>query len=173
MSTRRTKRRYAHELYPHPDEWEVRDLATDVPYLYARAQGLATLGTGWHDLFNLRTADGYRQANERTMAYISAAEIAFLADALHQGLVGQGAWAWAQERLAGGDSIGEWIYERATHYDVPLGRIKPYPCGPVPTHHDHMESTGDVMGHGIVTRIDVPEDECETCTEPIETGGDQ
>lgn len=173
MSTRRTKRRYAHELYPHPDEWEVRDLATDVPYLYARAQGLATMGTGWHDLFDLRTADGYRQANERTMAYISAAEIAFLADALHQGIAGQEAWVWAQERLAGGDSIGEWIYERATHYGVPIERIKPYPCGPDPTHHDHMVSTGDVMGHGIVTRIDVPEDECETCTEPIETGGDQ
>ena len=29
----------------------------------------------------------------------------------------------------------------------------------------HMASTGDVTGHGIVTRIDCPESECPTCTE--------
>ena len=32
----RTKRRYAHELYPHAGEYEVRPLAVEVPYLYAQ-----------------------------------------------------------------------------------------------------------------------------------------
>ena len=53
---------------------------------------------------------------------------------------------------------GEWAYDRADHYGVPCDRIKPYPCGPEPDHHDHT-------GHGIVTRIDCPESECPTCTE--------
>ena len=34
---RRTIRRYAHEIYPHGNEGETRDLAVEVPYLYARA----------------------------------------------------------------------------------------------------------------------------------------
>ena len=34
MSDRRTKRRYAFELFPHADEGEVRPLSIDVPYLY-------------------------------------------------------------------------------------------------------------------------------------------
>ena len=43
--TRRTKRRYAHELFPHPDECEVRPLAVEVPYLYARAIGATSRRT--------------------------------------------------------------------------------------------------------------------------------
>ena len=33
--TRRTIRRYAHELYPHPDEWEVRPLSGEPPVVVA------------------------------------------------------------------------------------------------------------------------------------------
>ena len=159
MSARRTKRRYAHELYPHPDEWEVRDLATDVPYLYARALGFETWGTGWMDATPAESMD-------RTMRLIKSRELAFVADALAQGLAGDEAWKWAQERS--NDETGEWVYERAVHYGVNPSRIKPYPCGPSPTDHAHMESTGDVMGEGIVTFAVGPEDECETCTEPVE-----
>ena len=46
VAKRRTKRRYAHELYPHADEFEVRKLAVEVPYLYARAIGFEIEGTG-------------------------------------------------------------------------------------------------------------------------------
>lgn len=159
MSTRRTKRRYAHELYPHPDEWEVRDLATDVPYLYATALGFETWGTGWIDAEPAESMG-------RTMRLIKSRELAFVADALEQGLTGDEAWKWAQERS--NDDTGEWAYERAVHYGVNPLRIKPYPCGPDPTDHAHMESTGDVMGEGIVTFAAGPEDECETCTEPVD-----
>jgi hypothetical protein len=166
MSNRRTKRRYAHELYPHPDEYETRPLSVDVPYLYARAVGNQTHGTGWHELLSTSaTRESFREACGRTMELISAAHIAFTADALLQGLAGDDAWTWVGQRIAGGDQIGEWVYERAVHYGVPVERIKPYPCGPEPAYHDHMASTGDVMGSGIVTRIDCAESECETCTE--------
>lgn len=165
MSDRRTKRRYAHELYPHPDEYEVRNLATDVPYLYARALGLDTWGTGWHDLLSADAPrENWRQANDRTVALIKARELAFVADALHQGLVGDEAWRWAQEHAC--DETGELTYERAVHYGVDPRCIKPYPCGPMPDHHDHMASTGDATGEGIITRALGPEDECDACTEP-------
>lgn len=163
--TRRTIRRYAHELYPHPQEWEVRDLTVEVPYRYAIALGREPGGTGWCDLLLDGSPGAVREASERTMAYIRAAELAFLADAIHQGLTGQTAWEWAQERVAGGDAVGEWLYERATHYGVPAEHVKPYPCGPTPDHHDHMASTGNVLGTGIVTRAPGPEDECDACTQ--------
>ena len=51
MSDRRTIRRYAHELYPHPNEYEVRALEVEVPYLYARFIGLNTFGTDWFALW--------------------------------------------------------------------------------------------------------------------------
>lgn len=46
---RRTKRRYAHELYPHAEEWETPLLEVEVPYPYARAIGFDVLETGWFD----------------------------------------------------------------------------------------------------------------------------
>lgn len=165
MTARRTIRRYAHELYPHPGEFEVRELATDVPYLYARACGLEVWGTGWHDLSSATAStDSWRRAANRTMELIKARELAFVADALHQGLVGDEAWAWAQERAS--DETGELAYERAVHYGVDPTRIKPYPCGSTPDSHDHMASTGDITGQGIITRAPGSEDDCPTCTEP-------
>lgn len=156
MTARRTKRRYAHEIYPHADEWQVRPLALEVPYQLAMAVGASVFGTGWME----DPASG-RQRVAEAMARI---EIALLADALHQGMTGEDAWTWV---ACGGDGQAqhELAYERAAHYGVPINLIKPYPCGPEPQHHDHMASTGDVTGTGLVTRIDTPEAQCETCTQ--------
>ena len=156
-----TKRKYAHELYPHAGEWEVRPLSVEVPYLYARALGYNVWGTGWFDAEP-------QESRDRIWHLLNARSAALLADALHQGMSGDQAWKWAAERY---DEAGEIVYCRARHYGVPASLIKPYPCGPDPGHHDHMSSTGDVMGHGIVTTIPVPEDECETCTEPVDVAG--
>ena len=163
MSERRTIRRYAHEMYPHAEEGETRALAVEVPYLYAQAVGLDVWGTGWYDD---KTDAGRDRAGLRTIRLVAARHMALVADALLQGMAGQEAWEWAD--LRAWDETGEWAYERAMHYGVPVERIKPYPCGPEPDRHDHMASTGDVMGDCIITRIDCPESECPTCTEPNE-----
>ena len=160
MSERRTIRRYAHEMYPHAEEGETRALAVEVPYLYAQAIGLNVWGTGWSDV------EPRQLMAARTQQLVYARREAFMADAMLQGLTGDEAWTWAD--LRAWDETGEWVYERAMHYGVPVERIKPYPCGPEPDRHDHMASTGDVMGDGIITRIDCPESECPTCTEPNE-----
>ena len=69
---RRTKRRYAHELYPGPkDEWEIRPLTVEVPHRYARFLGLSSWGTGW---FDAEAA----VSMARTVDYCNAAEIALL-----------------------------------------------------------------------------------------------
>lgn len=155
-STRRTKRRYAHELYPHGEEWEVRDLAVEVPYLYARAIGFDVWGTSWFSAVTEATGT-------RTMQRLDASHIALMADAMHQGLTGQEAWAWAESRM---DEAGEFIYERAVHYGVEPANIKPYPCGPEPDHHDHHEP---IPGSKWVkaNRIAGKESECIECTEEI------
>lgn len=158
---RRTKRRYAHELYPHGEECVVRSLEVEVPYLYARAIGFEVKGTSWFE-------ERGRAAVDRTNQLIDARHIALLADAMHQGLTGQEAWAWAETRM---DESGEWIYGRAAHYGVKPELIKPYACGPEPDHHDHDEP---IEGQKWlrVHRIQGKESECPDCTEPIpdETG---
>jgi hypothetical protein len=160
QATRRTKRRYAHELYPHPEEDETRTLAVDVPYLFARAVGLDVRGTGW---FDLREGDGRMLSVERTLNLLGTREMALIADALLQGLAGDEAWTWAQERL---DESGEWTYERAKHYGVPIDQIKHYPCGPEPEHHDHLDEP-DARGWQVVNRVDGKESECAECTEEL------
>ena len=165
--TRRTIRRYAHELYPDGEEATPRPLAVEVPFLYARAQGLEVWGTSWFDLLDAdQPAEARTIAVDRTNALIQTAHLALLADALLQGMSGQEAWDWAEVRMAG-DSIGEWVWERGKHYGVDLARIKPYPCGPEPATHDHMASTGNVLGDGVITRIICPESECPDCTEEV------
>jgi len=155
MTGTRTKRRYAHELYPHPDEAEARDLSVDVPYLLARAWGLRIDGTSWTEV------QPPTLAGTRVSQHIEAAHLAFLADALLEGMNGQEAWEWATTKC-GGDSLGEFLWERAVYRGVPVGQIKPYLCGPEPSHHDHY-SNGD---HCFVTRIPFRESECPECTEP-------
>lgn len=163
-AARRTKRRYAHELYPHPEDGEVRRLAVDVPYLYAQAIGLEVHGTGWLDI------EPMILAGERTNRLVAAREIALVADALHQGMTGDESWEWAQSRAW--DETGEIVGDRATHYGIDYDAIKPYPCGPEPDHHDHR---GEPDRHGwrLVTRVQGRESECEDCTEPTEAGDER
>lgn len=155
-TTRRTKRRYAHELYPHAEEWEVRLLEVEVPYLYARAIGFDVRGTGWFDAEP-------KESGARTHHMIDNHRIALMADAIHQGLTGQAAWEWADSRMT---DDGEWVYERAVHYGVDPDAIKPYRCGPTPGHHDH-HSAPDAWGWRTVTRVPGAEEDCEECTEPV------
>lgn len=157
---RRTRRRFAHEIYPHGAEHETRPLEVEVKYLLARAQGMEVWGTGWRQAGN--------EYLDRLHILIETRRLAFLADALLQGMAGQEAWVWAQ-RHAGQES-GELVYERAMHYGVELDNIKPYPCGPAPRVHDHWESSGYSAGHGMGTRIEGPEEACDVCTEPLAPG---
>ncbi|WP_427017843.1 hypothetical protein ACQCSX_04310 [Pseudarthrobacter sp. P1] len=157
-NNRRTKRRYAHELYPHPDEWEVRNIGVEVPYLYARAIGMDVRGTGW---FNAEP----KESVTRTNHMLDAQQIALMADAMFQGLTGQEAWAWTSEHMS---DDGELVYERTVHYGVNPDLIKPYPCGPTPDHHDHHEP---IEGSTwlTVTRAPGAEDDCTECTECTHT----
>lgn len=159
--TRRTKRRYAHELYPHADEWETRPLAAEVPYRIARAVGFDVDGTGW---FDAETPTEYMQANERTAAMINETRIALLAVALHKGMTGDEAWRWADE------SCHEemWrLHEAAAEYGIDTYAIKPYPCGPERDQHDHLSEPHTRYGFEArdVTRMQGKESECEECTE--------
>lgn len=153
---RRTRRRYAHELYPHADECEIRPLSVEVPYLYARAIGYRTSGTEWF-------AAEREESAARVRFLLDARGKALMCDALLQGMTGDEAWEWAESRM---DEAGEWVYERAIHYGVPVSRIKPYPCGPKATRHEHGASTGDSTGEGVITLVDGTEGDCEACTEP-------
>lgn len=173
----RTKRRYAHELYPHPGEYEVQPLDQAVPYLYARAIGLSIWGTDW---FALGCTDDarrdehgqvrpeFRLTVERTHRLLMARSAALHADALLQGLGGAEAWEWAEERAC--DEAGEIVYDRAVHYGVPVDRIKPYPVLAEPDHHDH-HGEPDARGWREVTRVEGRESECPDCCEPVEDEG--
>ena len=154
---RRTKRRYAHELYPHAEEGESRPLAVEVPYLYARAIGLDVTDTGWFDAGSIPRVDRMNQM-------IDARRIATMADAIHQGLSGQAAWDWVIQHS---DPEGEWFHELASKHIEDMRSIKPYPCGPIPTKHEHW---GEQMANGwsVIKMAPGPEDECDDCTEPIE-----
>lgn len=155
---RRTKRRYAHELYPHPDEWEVRPLEVEVPYLLARAAGFDVEGTNW-------TAATPREIGDRFGLHLLQARTAFLADALLQGMAGQDAWTWAAQRCDG-DSVAEFVWERCAAYGVDIDQIKPYPCGGAPSRHAHI-SEPNARGWHEVTYVAGSEDDCLDCTEPI------
>lgn len=155
-----TKRRYAHELYPHAEEGEVRPLAVEVPYLYARMVGLRTNGTSWYDLRHTPLELEYSTA--RIIELIEARRTALLADALLQGLGGHDAWDWAEARAC--DESGEIAGDRAAHYGIPFEQIKPYPCGPEPDHHDHLDEP-DRRGWRTVHRVTGKESECPDCCE--------
>ena len=157
-----TKRTYAHELYPHADEYETRPLSVEVPYLYAQAVGHRVGGTGWSSAFGNENRWAAEAAIGRTIALIEARHKALLADALLQGMCGDEAWAWADARAS--DEEGEIAWERAVHYGVTVDQIKPYPCGPEPDHHDHM-SAPDTRGWQTVTRVKGKESECAECCE--------
>lgn len=171
MSTekRRTKRRYASEIYPHAGEWEVRPLSVEVPYRYAEMAGHSSFDTGWLGLVesfpegSLERRVAAQLTMSRIQLHIHTAELALLADALSQGMTGDEAWSWAMTRVI--DDM-ESAYERAAHYGIPFERIKPYPCGPEPDDHDHK---GDPApgGRHYVNRVNGKESECPDCTEPV------
>jgi len=152
---RRTIRRYAHEMYPEPNEAQAGDLTAQMPYLYARAIGLRSFGTGFMDV----PLDHMKRCVEFTDAVL----IALLADAHFQGMTGPDAWEWAY--WSQHDEM-EAVWKRAMSHGVKPQLIKPYPCGPEPQTHWHKATTGDVTGDGIVTPIWCAESECPTCTEP-------
>lgn len=160
----KTKRKYAHELYPHADEYEVRPIAVEVPYLYARAIGHEVWCTGWHDAPWRDNPWAQEATTSRTIALIEARHKALLADAILQGMSGQEAWTWAEERM---DEEGGWIYDRAKHYGIDVDLIKPYPCGPEPDHHNH-HGEPDQNGWRTSTRVTGKESECEECCEPLD-----
>lgn len=159
----KTKRKYAHELYPHADEDEVRSLEIEVPYLYAQAIGHAVFGTGWFDAPWRNNQWASLATVGRTMRLIDLRQQALLADALLQDLVGQEAWEWAASRC---DEGGEWVYERAVHYGVPIDQIKSYPCGPEPDHHQHLGDLIPQVGCRESIRVQGKESECADCCEP-------
>ena len=153
---RRTIRRYAHEIYPHAALDEIRPLAAEVPYLYARAIGLEVVGTGWVD-------EDPAASTARTGLLVAARELAFLADALHQGLTGDEAWTWVAEHAS--DETGELVWDRAEHYGVDGYAIRPYLCGPEPSRHAHW--TQIPGGSRIGRYVEGRESDCEACTEPV------
>ena len=157
MTERQTKRRYAHELYPHGAEGEVRPLEVEVPYLYARALGLEIDGTSWFDV------QPRSVAADRTWHLVDARHRAFAADALFQGLSGEEAWQWAEQRAM--EESGEIVWERAAHYGVDQDAIKPYLCGEEPDHHSHYGEPDD-RGYRWGSRQQGKESECEECTVP-------
>lgn len=157
VPARRTKRRYAHELYPQAGEWEIRALEVEVPALYARALGFEVHGTGWFD-------QAPKDSINRTHQLIDSRRHALMADAMLQGLTGQEAWEWAEHRM---NDDGGVVYGRAIHYGVDTANIKPYPCGPEPTKHDHYEKPL-ANGWSTVVYAPGPESDCEECTEPTE-----
>ncbi len=164
----RTKRKYAHELYPNPDEFEVQPLHEAVPYLYAVALGWEVWETGWFDLFpgdaEKGSVDYQARAiatTGRTMLLIHARQRALHADALLQGFDGAEAWEWAESRM---DDEGGWIWDRAKHYGVPIALIKPYPCGPDRSFHRHFANME--TRSGVIEHVPGPESECEECCEP-------
>lgn len=151
--SRRTKRRFAYELHPHPREMsEIRPLAVEVPYLYAHAIGMNVSETGWSI-----SPEGHH----RIQVLVHAQHAALLADALLQGMTGDKAWAWAEEHR---DESGELVWDRAVHYGVDPNAIKPYICGPEPTSHYCQLPENP---RGLRNFVPGRESECENCTEPL------
>lgn len=159
-----TKRKYAHELYPHPEEDEIRPLTVEVPYLYARAIGFDIHGTNWMKLADARL----REAGVRTHLMIAERGKALLADALLQGLSGDEAWRWAEER--NNPEGAEWVWQQAVHYGVDPDLIKPYECGGEPEKHDHYEPMPGSTWKRVIV-IDGKESECADCCEPDSAAG--
>ena len=105
------------------------------------------------------------EAGARTLAFIDSARIALLADALAQGMTGDEAWAWADQRVT--DDM-EAAWDRAIRHGVPVEQIKPYPCGPEPEQHNHEGQVIEALGWRESARVAGRESDCAECTEPVE-----
>lgn len=163
--TRRTKRRFAHELYPLAEEGEVRPLSVEVPCQYALAMGFEVVDTDWFDLVHGSDAEK-TLALARTDQLVDQRMHAFLLDALLQGMSGQEAFAWASERAD--DETGEIAWDRAVHYGVPVDEIRPYPVLAEAQRHRHW-TPRDAHGRKVlIETVQIPESECPECTEEVE-----
>lgn len=158
MTDRRTKRRYAHELYPDPDGSHTPGpLNRVVPHLYARALGLSVVGTMW-------SAQAPAVSAARSVDVVNARMIAALVDAISQGFMGQRAYDWAYAIAS--DETGEVVWDRAVEYGIDPYGIRPYPCGPEANYHYHY-GPADHYGVRIGRSVHGRESECEACTEPV------
>jgi hypothetical protein len=157
-AARRTKRRYAHELYPDPSGMHTAaPLEQEVPHLYARAIGMQTWDTSWSTVDpQLRVA--------RTVDLVNARMIAALAEAMLLGLTGDEAYAWAYSLAS--DESGECVFDAAQARGIDVHAIKPYPCGDEPDTHSHW---GEPDRHGArwSTTVAGRESECIDCTEEV------
>lgn len=109
-----TDLKYAHEIVPHPEEGEVVDLPILVRYHYTQAQA-------WH----LSFAESINGDFDFPLSqYLGHAHLAFLHDALLQGLSGQEAADWASVRHH--SESAELVWERADHYGINPDQIRPY-----------------------------------------------
>lgn len=115
-----TELKYAHEIVAHPDEGEAKPLDYLVRYHYAQAQA-------WHLAFAAVIAEPEMDGARLDLAlsnYLGHSHLAFLHDALAQGLAGQEAATWASE-LCHSESP-ELVWERADHYGINPDEIRPY-----------------------------------------------
>lgn len=110
-----TATKYAHEIVAHPEEGEAVDLLHLVRYHYAQAQA-------WHLAF--AEAINSRDFDFPLSQYLGHAHLAFLHDALHQGLAGQEAADWASVRNH--SESAELVWERADKYGLDVDQIRPY-----------------------------------------------
>lgn len=115
------EKQFAHKIVPHPEEAEQRPLAVTVRYHYAQA-------IGWHLAFAESIRDGIgswgAEVDFALSSYLGHAHLAFLHDALAQGLVGQEASDWAAGRNH--SESAELIWERSAKYDVDPDLIRAY-----------------------------------------------
>lgn len=163
--TRKTRRKYAHELYPLAKEGEVRPLSVEVPCQYALAMGFEVEDTDWFDLVHGSDAEK-ALAFARTDRLVDQRMHAFLLDALVQGMSGQEAFAWASERAD--DETGEIAWERAVHYGVRVDEIRPYPVLAEAHRHRHW-TPRDAHGCKVfIETVQIPESECPECTDGVE-----
>lgn len=122
-------------------------------------------GTSW---FYGETQEDHRRTGDRTVQMLNETRIALLAVALHKGKSGDEVWAFADHGMGDGEMWA--LYEAAKEYGIDIDRIKPYPCGPEPDHHDHLGKPHlrNGVSYQTVTRVVGKESECEECTEEPE-----
>lgn len=110
-----TNSKYAHEIVPHPEEGETTPLETLVRYHYAQAQA-------WH--LSFAEAINGNDFDFPLSQYLGHSHLAFLYDALIQGLIGQEAADWASVRHH--SESAELVWERGDHYGINPDEIRPY-----------------------------------------------
>lgn len=163
--TRRTRRRFAHELYPEPGDGA--SLEESARYWLARASGLNVWGTDWLDLMDAPNPLSRKLAWMRAEVLVRTRHIALLADVLASGLTGQEAWTEAAEMAS--DETGEIVWDRAVAHGIDPDRIKPYPVVAEPDHHRHWTPRDPRGVRVLIGTIDGKESECPDCTEEVES----